>query len=72
MSGRKLLHPTTYVLDTGGSVSGVKRPGTEDAYVSLFRAVFKKEWLHTSTPTYAFIVCTGTILPSVLLISGVN
>ena len=47
----------------GAPSSGVKRQGHELEHSSPSSAEVKNEWIYTSTLSYAFIVCTRTVLP---------
>jgi hypothetical protein len=48
-------HQTSYRMSTGGSSSGVKRPGREDDHSPPTSAEVKETWVYTSTPLYVFI-----------------
>jgi hypothetical protein len=48
-------HPASYPMGSGGSFSGVKRPGREAEHSPSTSAVVKKAWVYTSTPPYVFI-----------------
>jgi hypothetical protein len=43
-------------MGTGGSSSGVKRPGLEADHSFATSAEVKNMWIYTSTPPYAFEV----------------
>jgi hypothetical protein len=49
------VHPTLYLMGTGDSFPGVKRPGRETDDSPPASAQFKKMWIYTSTPQYAFM-----------------
>jgi len=55
-------HPTSYLI-RAGVFSRVKTERREAKHSALFNVEVKNEWSETTTPEYAFIVCTGTILP---------
>jgi hypothetical protein len=49
-------HPASYPTSTGGSVSGVKRPGRGANHSPPSSAEVKNTWIYTSTPPYVFMV----------------
>jgi hypothetical protein len=49
-------HPISYLLDTGGSFSGVKRPGRENDHSLPISAKAMKTLIYASTPSYVFMV----------------
>jgi hypothetical protein len=49
-------HPAFYPKGSGGSFSGVKRPGREADHSTVTSAEVKRAWLYTSTPPYVFMV----------------
>jgi hypothetical protein len=46
---------TSYIMGTGSSFPGVKRPGREVNHSPPTSAEVKKMWIYTSTPPYAFM-----------------
>jgi len=42
-------HPAPYLMGTGGSATGLKRPGRETDYVRPSSADVKNAWNYTST-----------------------
>jgi hypothetical protein len=42
------VHPTSYMMGTGGSFPGVKRPGREAGHSPPSNAEVKKMWIYTS------------------------
>jgi hypothetical protein len=51
-------HPASYPMGTRGSFPVVKRPGREADYLPPYSAEVKKLWSYTSTPPYAFMMCS--------------
>jgi hypothetical protein len=49
------VHPTSYIMGTGGSFPGVKRQGPEADHSTPTSAEVKKMWIYTSTPPYVFM-----------------
>jgi hypothetical protein len=60
-------HPPSYSMGGEGLFPGVKVAGLEDNHSPPSSAKFKNEGSCTSTPAYAFVTCTGTILPLLYL-----
>jgi hypothetical protein len=46
-------------------VTGLKQPESQAALLTA-SAVFRNEWRHISTPSYAFMECIGATVPSTL------
>jgi hypothetical protein len=59
-------HRPSYLMGTGGGVSGVKRPGREADHSSASSGEIKNEWSYTATPPYVFMAWR-TYLPFYLL-----
>jgi hypothetical protein len=49
------VHPTSYPMGTGGSIPGVKRPGSEADHHPPTSDEIRKTWVYTSTPPYVFM-----------------
>jgi hypothetical protein len=49
------VHPTSYTMGTGGSFTGVKRPGRQADHSPPTSPEVMKMWIYTSAPPYAFM-----------------
>jgi hypothetical protein len=58
-----LAHPSSYSIHIGGSFFGIRRPVYEVDHGTPFSVKVKIERSYKSTPSYAFVLCTGTYLP---------
>ena len=58
----ELNHPSIEWIQNGPSFQGVSDLGAEDDQPFPSSAEVKNEWRYTSTPPFAFMARTGTVL----------
>jgi hypothetical protein len=61
------VSPASYFVGVR-NVTPVVKPLFHEAHHAPPNAEVKNEWIHTSTPLYIFMVCTGTTLTFILMV----
>ena len=56
------VHPASWPVGTAGVFTGFERPQQESDHSHASSGEANNAWICTSTPSYAFMACTGTSL----------